>query len=135
MLRAIISIITDCKCHCTDIEQAKSPCRGDFIHLEMDQLISCFNYYKIVLRGLTDSSTGTAELVGKDNLFSCLIKAAETNGYFRSNRFGASTSLRNSDALAKPLKQAWSPLERLRWQCILIAATCCNWQSRIVEMP
>ena len=83
MLRAIIAIITDCKYHCTDIEQAKSPGRADSIYLEMDQLISFFNYYKIVLRGLTDASTGTAELVSKDNLFHCLIKAAETNDYFR----------------------------------------------------
>ena len=74
MLKAIIAIIADFKYHCTNIEQTKSSKGADIIHLEMDQLISRFNYYKIVLRGLTESSAGTAELVGKDDQLRYLIK-------------------------------------------------------------
>lgn len=63
MLGGILAIINSCKSHCADVEWADLCRQEHTIRLELSQLINYFNYCKIVIRSLIESSTGTADLV------------------------------------------------------------------------
>lgn len=74
VLGGIIAAINSCKHHCTDMKRAKSCCGDDYIRLELNQLNAYFSYCKTVVRSLTESSTGTAELVSGGKPFYDLIR-------------------------------------------------------------
>lgn len=65
MLGGTLAIINSCKSHCADVERADSCRREHAIRLELSQLNNYYNYCKIAIRSLIESSNGTADLVSR----------------------------------------------------------------------
>lgn len=106
VLGGIITATNSCRSHCTTIEQALSRPRDSPIILEMSQLIMHFNYCRSVVRNLTESSNGTAELVSQSEPNQRLKNCSDMS--CSSSRSAITTLQKSLGAVARLWRPVWS---------------------------